>query len=224
MNIIQTLGQKPWLDHDAGEIRDLDSAELKAKRFALNTFLAVVSVLFSLFIVTFLARSQYPDFQALAGNVWQPLYDASKLWFNTAILLASGVAIQLSHLFRVRKKTTLALIAGFISLVLAIQFVALQLALWQRLMELGYYVQSNPANSYFYVFTAIHGLHLIGGLCVLLYALITYLRKNSEEKLAISVQLCARYWHYLFVVWLVLFALLTSSPETYKTLAALCGY
>ncbi len=224
MNIIQTLGQKPWLDNDIGDVRDLDSAELKAKRFALNTFLAVVSVMFSLFIVTFLARSQYPDFQALAGSVWQPLYDASKLWFNTAILFASGVAIQLCYFLLTREKTILASIAGVFSLFLAVQFVALQLSLWQHLIELGYYVQSNPANSYFYVFTAVHGLHLVGGLCVLAFALITYWRKKSEEKLAISIQLCARYWHYLFVVWLVLFALLTSSPETYKTLAALCGY
>lgn len=224
MNIIQTLGQKPWLDNDAGELKDYSGAELRAKKFALNMFLAVVSMLFSLFIVTFLARSQYPDFQALAGDVWQPFYNAGRLWVNTALLFLSSVTIQLCFFSLKREKMMFALISGVISLFFAMQFVVAQLSLWQHLSDLGYYVQSNPANSYFYVFTAIHGIHLIGGLAVLCQALITYWRKKSDIKFMASIQLCARYWHYLFVVWLILFALLTSSPETYKTLAALCGY
>ena len=48
--------------------------------------MAIVSVLFFLFIITFLSRSQYPDFEALAGAPWQPFTDPSRLWFNTALL------------------------------------------------------------------------------------------------------------------------------------------
>ena len=70
------------------------NSEISRKTVALRFFLAVISVLFSLFIVTFLARSQFPDFQALAGQAWQPFTNPQQLRVNTGILLAASVAIQ----------------------------------------------------------------------------------------------------------------------------------
>ncbi len=225
MSLLQTLAQKPWLDKSAGAAIDESLlTSIHAKKIALNIFLAVVTVLFSLFIVTFLARSQYPDFKALAGDIWQPFYNPTRLWLNTGILFVSGVAIQAALSVLRKKQTRYALAALVMALVFALQFLVAQLMLWQHLQTLGYYVASNPANSYFYVLTAVHGVHVLGGLLVLTQALVNFWRKSSLAKLNESVVLCTRYWHYLFALWLVLFALMTSSPETYKTLAALCGY
>ena len=63
-------------------------------RIMLRFILGIVGVLFFLFIITFLSRSQYPDFQALAGAPWQPFTDPSRLWFNTALLACASFAIQ----------------------------------------------------------------------------------------------------------------------------------
>jgi len=225
MSIIQTLSQKPWLDKSSGEAIDQHvDYSIHAKKFALNIFLTVITVLFTLFIVTFLARSQYPDFKALAGDVWQPFYDPARLWINTAILFASSISIQLSLFFLKREQNKYALLVLVAALAFALQFLISQLMLWQHLHSLGYYVSNNPANSYFYMLTAVHGIHVLGGLAVLTLALIRFWRKSASNRLSESVILCARYWHYLFIVWLLLFALMTSSPATYKTLAALCGY
>ena len=69
---------------------------------------------------------------------------------------------------------------------------------------------------------------LLGGLGVVLALIMrTSVRASgsaNRDKLTASIGLCTTYWHFLFLVWLVLFALLTSTPETYKTLAALCGF
>ncbi len=225
MNIIGTLSQKPWLDNSPGEIIDETFGNgLRPKQIALNFFLGAVTVMFSLFIVTFVARSQYPDFQALAGDVWQPFYDPMRLWVNTGLLFIGGIAIQASSYFAKKEKTKYAVIALAFALVFTLQFLVAQMMLWQHLHNLGYYVASNPANSYFYILTAIHGMHLVGGLLVLMNALLSFYRKNSFIQFSNSVRLCTRYWHYFFVVWLVLFALMTSSTETFETLAALCGY
>ena len=89
---------------------------------------------------------------------------------------------------------------------------------------MGFYINSNPANSYFYVLTAIHGLHLAGGLAVLLNVVFRLWYYNSPDTLSASLQLCTIYWHFLLGVWLVLFALLTSQPDTINALAAMCGF
>ena len=101
---------------------------------------------------------------------------------------------------------------------------AAQFDLWLRLQSMGFFMAGNPANSYFYLLTAIHGLHLIGGLVVLSNVVFRVWYDNSPESLTAPLQLCTTYWHFLLGVWLVLFALLTSRPETINALAAMCGF
>jgi cytochrome c oxidase subunit 3 len=49
------------------------------------------------------------------------------------------------------------------------------------------------------------------------------LLREPLQALSASVELCAIYWHYLLALWLLLFALLTSTPQTYEAIAAFCG-
>lgn len=226
MAILRTLSEKPWIDkHTGPELYESPLVtDLHAKQIALNMLLAIITVLFTLFIVTFLARSQYPDFKALSADVWQPFYDTSRLWINTSLLVISSIFIQLAIFTLKKEKVKYALLFVLLSLIFTLQFLFAQLWLGVHLYGLGFYVTSNPANSYFYVFTTVHALHLIGGLLVLLHVVVRFWLKNSEQRLLNSLILCSKYMHYLLVIWLALFALMTSSPETYKTLAALCGY
>jgi cytochrome c oxidase subunit 3 len=106
----------------------------------------------------------------------------------------------------------------------SVLFLVAQFDLWLRLQSMGFYMNSNPANSYFYLLTAVHGLHLIAGLVVLTNVVFRVWYDNNVDSLTAPLQLCTTYWHFLLAVWLVLFMLLTSSPETINTLAALCGF
>jgi len=84
---------------------------------------------------------------------------------------------------------------------------------WQQLISYGYYVSTNPSNAYFYVFTALHGLHLLGGL-VYLYLTIKKVWISSDivvAKVKHTVDLCAIYWHFLLAVWVGLFGLMLFS-------------
>ena len=98
-----------------------------------------------------------------------------------------------------------ALLAGG---VLALAFLAGQLLAWRQLDAAGYFLASNPANSFFYLLTAVHGLHVLGGLVALARATAKVWRGRDVDQVRLSVELCAIYWHFLLFVWLVLFALL----------------
>ena len=142
---------------------------------------------------------------------WLPLTEPSILWFNTGLLMLGSVFFQRARNAAIRSqlsgvKTNL-LIAGFFTFA----FIAGQLWAWQGLYDAGYFVSSNPANSFFYVLTAIHALHILGGLWV--WSKTTFKLQNKVEvhKVRMSIELCAIYWHFLLLVWLILFALLLST-------------
>lgn len=220
MAFLGVLREKPWQVGPS----NTELAVPTPKRIALRFFLGMVTVLFSLFIVTFLARSQFPDFEALAAQPWQPFYDTTQLWWNTGLLLMASLCLQLAYVFGRMSKRQLALTLVGAAAVFTFAFLLAQWSVWQQLQALGYYVETNPANSYFYLLTALHGAHLLGGFAVLVALVIRASSDINGDKLVASIRLSTTYCHYLFLVWLVLFALLTSTPETYKTLAGLCGF
>jgi cytochrome c oxidase subunit 3 len=224
MNPFKTLAEKPWLVQPAGAPEELALHPGYAADIALKFFMAVVSVLFFLITITFLSRSQYPDFQALAGKPWQPFSDASRLWFNTGLLAMSSIAIH-AGLYASRKNFTGITVACIASAgFFAVLFLLAQLDLWQHLQSMGFYVGSNPANSYFYLFTAVHGLHLMGGLLALCNVVFRVWYDGDVAALSKPLKLCTTYWHFLLLIWLLLFALLTSTPDTINALAAMCGF
>jgi cytochrome c oxidase subunit 3 len=76
-------------------------------------------------------------------------------------------------------------------------------------------VASNPANSFFYLLTAVHGLHLTGGLVALGRTSAKVWRGTEIADMRLSVELCAIYWHFLLLVWLVLLGLLTGWTDDF---------
>ena len=226
MSFFKSLAEKPWQTQTAGAHFDETTTEpLRIpQKIALRFFLGIVGVIFFLFAVTFLSRTQYPDFQALAGEPWKPFTDATQLWFNTGALLLASVFLQLTKTFS-RNKNVKGVIFGLLaSTVFTLVFLFGQINVWNQLSSLGYFMTSNPANSYFYLFTAIHGLHLIGGLFALANVAIPFFSTRSFAALTKSLDLCKTYWHFLFIIWILLFLLLTGTSETYNTIAVLCGF
>lgn len=226
MKFFDVLGEKPWLKEVlvAGDAPLVETEPQVAARIALRFIMAIVGVLFFLFIITFLSRSQYPDFQALAGQPWQPFHDTTRLWLNTALLVASSLAMHVGVVAARRQSLNGIIVGVSAGAGFAILFLLAQLYLWQHLQSLGFYVSGNAASSYFYLLTAVHGLHIIGGLIALTHIVVKLWSGRPLASLGVPLQLCAQYWHFLLGVWLLLFALLTSSPETINTLAAMCGF
>ena len=194
---------------------------LRAKT-GLRILMAVISSLFFLFIVSFLIRSQIADWEHLSAP-WRPLANPWPLWVNTGSLILASIFLQWSKVSAGKGQARPAIDALVLAGIFSLVFIGGQLKVWQQLMALGYYVSTNPANSFFYLLTGLHALHLAAGLAAWCKTVMRAWHGVSVEQLSSSIELCAMYWHYLLALWFVLLALLTSSPETYAALARLCG-
>ena len=202
MSIIDKLTVKPWLA-DQGALEEQIGFAQPTMKIALWIFIAVISVLFSLFISAYFIRMELTD--------WRPLTEPGLLWFNTALLIVSSVALQWARVSADRGQISGLkfglLAAGAATLV----FLAGQYAAWQQLSALGYFAASNPANAFFYLLTGLHGVHILGGLIVWGMATNKLIRGGQVDEVRAAVELCAIYWHFLLLVWLGLFGLLLST-------------
>jgi len=93
---------------------------------------------------------------------------------------------------------------------LSAAFIVGQLIVWKQLSDAGYFVNSSAATGFFYLLTAVHGVHVLGGLVAWGRAFTRLARKDPPKVVTLSVELCAIYWHFLLAVWIALFAVLAS--------------
>lgn len=204
MNLFRRLTDKPWLRH--GPMEDLEGgppASPVPARTALYWFLAVISSLFFLFLVAYRLRMAVDD--------WRPLPEPDLLWINTGLLVLASLAMQWASASVNRARRGATLQALGLGGVLTLAFLCGQVLAWQQLAAAGFGVRGNPANAFFYLLTAVHGLHMAGGLWVWARTTWRAFRGAEAEDLRLTVQLCAVYWHFLLLVWLVVFAFLLSS-------------
>jgi cytochrome c oxidase subunit III len=204
----QGLTAKPWLEEDRiGDVPATSTMTLPAAKIGLGVFLAVVGSLFTLFISAYSMRMNMVD--------WRAVPVPGLLWFNSGVLVVSSVALQWAFVAARRNDmdgVIVGLCAGGAS---AVTFLVGQLLVWQQLSGAGYFLASNPANSFFYMITAVHGLHLMGGLVALSRTIAKVWRDAEMAEVCLSVELCAIYWHFLLLVWLVLLGLLTGWTDDF---------
>ena len=197
----QTVNVKPWLEQRPIEMVNGDGAlSLPPVKVGLGVFLAVATSLFALLISAYHMR--------MMGEDWTRLAVPRVLWLNTTVLILASVAMQWTRV-AARRGQLDQVKSGLIAAgVLTFSFLAGQLWAWQQMDAAGYFLTANPAYSFFYLLTALHGLHLLGGLWVWGRTTAKVLRGVEVGKVRLSVELCTVYWHYLLLVWLVLFAVL----------------
>lgn len=199
----QTLNTQPWMASAADDAVSGRSLDSHSKTIALTSFLAVATSLFALFISAYTMRMHMAD--------WSPLTEPRLLWINTGLLVLASIAYQLTRNAAIAGKDG-ALKPGLaISGLLTILFLAGQVLAWQQLNASGHYVSSNPANGFFYLLTAVHAAHILGGMYVWARSSVRVWTGASADSVRLSIELCTVYWHFLLLVWLVLFGLLLST-------------
>ena len=142
---------------------------------------------------------------------WQNIELPWMLWPNTAVLLLSSVAIDISRR-AVRRNDTQSMKRWLaIGGVLGLAFLAGQLAAWRQLVNAGVYVPSTLQSGFFYILTGLHGLHLLGGVFALGYVFSKALKDRITAFDYEPLKLCALYWHVMDALWIYLFLLLLLS-------------
>ncbi len=188
---------------DGGEGNRRHGPQLpSSRRYATAILIAIVSI-----VMFFMAMASAYIYLRANSNRWVPLHLPWIIWVNTGVLLLSSGVMELA-----RRRLALADVRQFrklwfVATILGIFFLAGQLVAWRQFVLAGFYVATNQASSFFYIFTGLHGLHLFGGICALLYV---SFRKFEKAKVSRSVaaEVASYYWHFMDALWIFLLALL----------------
>ena len=204
MGFFKDISVKPWQQQgviDTGRMGP--EAIFDSPRVALYFLIMAITTLFLLFGFAYILRMGLSD--------WRATPEPDLLWFNTLCLVLSSVVLQwTSGAVKDGSRTSV-----FFGLIVSGSFASIfllgQWLVWQQLVEQGYYLSSNPANSFFFLITGLHGLHMLGGLVVWSKVVVKMGRGDDVDSLSSSIQLCAVYWHFLLLLWVALFYLLLST-------------
>jgi cytochrome c oxidase subunit III len=140
---------------------------------------------------------------------WRALGGADLPWriltLDTLILLASSATLaRARNRFRAHDDQAFSHWWG-VTVILGLFFLAGQLLAWRELAAVGVYLATNPSSSFFYVLTAAHGIHLLGGIIGLLAVAFCKMRRLSP---ATAIGVASLYWHFMDGIWLCLFLVL----------------
>jgi cytochrome c oxidase subunit III len=166
--------------------------------------LAAISMTFAAFTSALVVRQS-------AAMDWHHLTLPPILYWNTLVLLASSVTLEIA-------RRRIAVFMGgprtfdlnpsrwlYVTLLLGLGFVAGQYAAWLQLRSQGLYLATNPSSSFFYLLTAVHALHVLGGLIGLTYVM-SKLRRVVLRRSTLDT--FSYYWHFMGILWVYLLWLL----------------
>jgi cytochrome c oxidase subunit 3 len=204
----QTLNVKPWVEqHPVEGGPSGASFSVSPATVGLGVFLAVATALFALTICAYFIRMMAAD--------WRTLVFPSVLWVNTGVLILSDVAMRSARAAARRAEMDRVKVRLMAVGLCSFAFLAGQVWAWLQLNASGYFaadaggaLTASAANSFFYLFTALHGVHVLGGLWFWGRTTARAWRGADMARVRPGVELCTVYWRYLLLVWLVLLALL----------------
>ena len=200
-------------------------SRLRRARLGLTVAIAPIVMLFVSFTSAYVVRQGLPTLDEKTKAYvrdWIPInLPLAPLLVNTGLLLLSSMAAELARrqIARQAASAPVRSIPGAslgrgrslpwlgITVVLGAGFLTGQWIVWRLLAERGFYLASSPSSSFVYLLTATHAVHLMGGMLVLLYAAAGSLLHKPVEVRRIVVDVTAWYWHFMFLLWVYIFAL-----------------
>lgn len=199
---------------------------LRRVRVGLAIGLTSVCMIFVSLTSAYIVRRGLPTFDDQTGTYtrdWIPVQlPLALLLINTALLGASSLTAELARR-QITRQAALAPVrsipgvslgqeSGFpwlsLTVILGLGFLTGQWLAWRELADRGFYLATSASSSFVYLLTATHGVHLLGGVLVLLYSAAVSLLHRPVEGRRIVVDVTAWYWHFMFVLWLGIFALM----------------
>ena len=167
-----------------------------------------ISIALAAIVMFFMALTSAYVVLKGVNSLWQQVTIPPILWVNTVVLLASSLTIELARRSLARSdrsafRTLWRVTTGF-----GLLFLAGQLLAWRQLVAAGAYLASNTASSFFYILTAAHALHLLGGIVALAYVGVHDFERGEGVSRAVAANVAAIYWHFMDGLWVYLLALL----------------
>ena len=212
-------------DGDHGQPDDFVSPKDRLRRYRIGMAAAIVafSAFFIGMAVSYLLRLQVmqwnPDLNKSVRDSHALALPYTRLFINSLVLVMSSLTLDLARRGLLAKsefammgiapprfKTELPWLG--ITVVLGLAFLTGQVLVWNILRHQGTYLNSNIRSSFFYMLTGAHAAHLAGGLLVLLWAALASSMRKRFESRQIAVEIATWYWHFMGILWILIFALL----------------
>ena len=197
-------GRGGGTDVPAGGDDDGDDSGGESRGTPQRAYFTVVQLALAGIVMFFMALTSSFLVRKGLANDWVAFNFPRILWLNTLILLASSLTIQIARRQlrghqRAAFKRWWSITTG-----LGVLFLAGQLIAWRQLAHEGVFLVTNPSSSFFYVFTAAHGLHLLGGVLALTWILF---RPTHRLTQGTAIEVASMYWHFMDGLWVFLFLL-----------------
>ena len=178
------------------------------QKFALWIGMGTITMFFAALTSAFLIKKG--DFR-----VWENFRLPSIFLYNTFVIVAVSITMQLSLISYRKAKFAMFRALLFVSFLLGLLFLGLQLEGWAVLKSMGLPLAGNLSGSFIYLITSMHGVHIIGGLVLTLvflaYAIrsrkdpIYELRSIINPKRQLNLEMLVSYWHFIDIVWIYLY-------------------
>lgn len=173
---------------------------INPKVFTMWLFVVSIVMLFAAFTSAYLVRKA-------EGN-WVEFKLPDLFYYSTVVLILSSISMHFALLSAKKDQFNALRISISITFVLGLSFLMMQFYGWIQLVEMNVFFVGNPSGSFVYVFSGLHGLHLVSGLIVLIFALVAAFRFKINAKSLTQIKICSTYWHFLDALWIYLFVFL----------------
>lgn len=174
--------------------------KMNAKKFALWLFIVSIIMIFASLTSAYIVKKSEAE--------WLIIEIPFLFFYSTLIAIMSSFSMQMAYFYLTKKKKSNTLVFLSTTILLGIFFLCMQWFGWVQLVAQNIYFVGNPAGSFIYVFSGLHGSHLIGGIIFLLLVFFLILRKESYFQNTLWMQLCVTFWHFLTFLWIYLYIFL----------------
>ena len=186
---------------------DAEPLRFYADRYRLGMWVALAGV-----VMLFTALTSAYIVRSVSSNDWRPIAMPRLLWLSTAVIITSSVTFEGARRSLKRQRDALYGRWLMVTAILGVVFLGSQLLAWRQLVRQGIYLATNPHSSFFYLMTAAHGVHLLGGILALSYLLVRTRRRGddvaAESRRIGAAEAVSIYWHFMDGLWVYLFLLL----------------
>lgn len=194
IEIEKELQQVSWVEEPK------QTLSMHPQKFALWLFIVTVVMIFAAFTSAYIVRRA-------EGN-WLDFELPSLFWITSGTILLSSVSMHWAYVAAKKDQIAQMKIALAVTLGLGITFLIGQFAAWDALVAMEVFFVGNPAGSFVYVLSGVHGLHIVSALIFLTVVLVKAFRYKIHSKQMDTMDMCVTYWHFLDGLWLYLFLFL----------------
>lgn len=188
------------------EIEQLETASTRKaqgmhpKKFAMWIFMVSVTMIFASLTSAYLVRQAEPDWDIFS---LPPMFG-----YSTAVILLSSVTMHWAYLAAKRDNLSQVRSGLLATGLLGLVFLWMQWEGWKQMVGINVYFSGNPAGSFVYVLSGLHGAHIVSALIFLGIVIIQAFRLQVHAKKLLQINLCTTYWHFLDLTWVYLFVFL----------------